>query len=334
MRRIYITQYVMGLAEEYRDNLFNVRSSGFVRPIDGLYDFEMEFRTHNNNYCSKWKDYADYIEAIRVNLSEILVLKPSAFEHYNATHFNMLTEDDLKSKGWKPNATKPFYERIVEIMRYMDVRSKELIPYIEKLGIRTCVYCNSQYTVTVHVDDKNVKGGYQLDHFFPKSKYPFLCISFFNLQPSCGCCNNWKRERKSLFNLYCESLDRDIINPFLIKISEESLVRYMLQQDEHVLEIIFESPDLALLDNHDELFHISKLYENFKDEAEELVWKKKVNNEVFLQQLQTMFEKKFPNLKSSFYRFLYSFYDMECDIHKRPLTKLKQDVAKQLKLIK
>lgn len=334
MRRIYITPYVNELAEDYRKNLFHDRSKAFVMPIDGLKNFEDEFRTHTTGYCPKWNEYADYLKAIRDNFSDILILKPSEFEQYKDDHFNMLTADELTSKAWKPGASKSFYERIVDIMHYKDVRSVELIPYVEKLGLRTCVYCNSQYTVTVHVDEDEVKGGYQLDHFFPKSKYPFLCISFFNLQPSCGCCNNWKRERKGTFSLYCESFEKDTINPFHFKLSEESLVRYMLQQDEHVLEIIFDSTDKDLLANHEELFHITKLYENFKDEAEEMVWKKKVSNEVFLQQLQTMFEKKFPNLKGSFNRYLYGFYDQERDIHKRPLTKMKQDIARQLKLIK
>jgi hypothetical protein len=29
----------------------------------------------------------------------------------------------------------------------------------------------------------------EIDHFYPKDKYPFLAVSFFNLIPSCLTCN-------------------------------------------------------------------------------------------------------------------------------------------------
>ena len=32
----------------------------------------------------------------------------------------------------------------------------------------------------------------QFDHFYNKSKYPLLAISFYNLVPVCGTCNHTK----------------------------------------------------------------------------------------------------------------------------------------------
>lgn len=57
-----------------------------------------------------------------------------------------------------------------------------------KLGIKACVYCNASYTVATDDD----RATFQIDHSYPKSKYPFLCTSFFNLQPSCMHCNQIK----------------------------------------------------------------------------------------------------------------------------------------------
>lgn len=44
----------------------------------------------------------------------------------------------------------------------------------KKLGIKTCVYCNASYAIAT--DDN--KATYQVDHCFPKSKYPFYVLHF------------------------------------------------------------------------------------------------------------------------------------------------------------
>ena len=64
--------------------------------------------------------------------------------------------------------------------------------YIQSLGIRSCPYCNRQFTFSITVSRlkkdgktltlKTIKP--ELDHFFPKSKYPYLAISLYNLIPS------------------------------------------------------------------------------------------------------------------------------------------------------
>lgn len=61
----------------------------------------------------------------------------------------------------------------------------------------TCVYCNRHYIFTV--DAPNLKGKKKqyvtrplFDHWYPKSKYPLLSMSLFNLIPSCHICNSLK----------------------------------------------------------------------------------------------------------------------------------------------
>lgn len=59
----------------------------------------------------------------------------------------------------------------------------------EKIGTRTCVYCNSVYTFTiVDVDGKSISRP-DFDHWLPKEKHPLLSMSFYNLMPSCPYCN-------------------------------------------------------------------------------------------------------------------------------------------------
>lgn len=45
---------------------------------------------------------------------------------------------------------------------------------MKKLGIKACVYCNASYTVATDDD----RATFQIDHSYPKSKYPF-CVRHF-----------------------------------------------------------------------------------------------------------------------------------------------------------
>lgn len=62
--------------------------------------------------------------------------------------------------------------------------------YCKILKIKACPYCNRSY---ISVIDSKAKWRPQLDHFYPKERYPLLRLSIYNLIPSCGQCNFIKR---------------------------------------------------------------------------------------------------------------------------------------------
>jgi 5-methylcytosine-specific restriction endonuclease McrA len=76
-------------------------------------------------------------------------------------------------------------------MRY-DAARFEYYPFALEMDIKSCVYCNAHLAATTKNNNGTYKGTYELDHFYPKSKYPYLCTSFFNLQPCCAHCNESK----------------------------------------------------------------------------------------------------------------------------------------------
>lgn len=61
---------------------------------------------------------------------------------------------------------------------------------VSLLEVNVCPYCGRAFTHTVR---KAGKGGYlrtcQADHYYPKSRYPWLALSIRNLIPVCGPCN-------------------------------------------------------------------------------------------------------------------------------------------------
>lgn len=333
MRRIFIDDKVQEIAQYYKDHLFE-RHRRIAHPKKGLEEFETEIRAGRAT-CPLWSHYADYVKELRMHFDEILLLKPSEFGTWYHRYFDHLNKDMMTDKKWRNKmGDLPFSEHIVNIMRYNTIRSEDMISCVRRLGIKACVYCNAQYTNTVEVeDDGSVKGRYELDHFWPKDEFPFLCISFYNLQPSCSSCNNGKRDKIALFNLYTD--DYDELDPFKFELTAASIVRYMLRQDASVLDVKLKSNNNELLGNHLERFHTEDLYKTYNDELEELVWKYKSFNQAFNDQLVNRFVRLFPRhaTRNDIIRFLYGFYSNKKDVHKRPLTKVKQDVAKQLGMI-
>ena len=60
--------------------------------------------------------------------------------------------------------------------------------FLDLIGIDTCVYCNRNYTINLTKTHARA----ELDHWFPKTDFPLLALSFYNLIPSCATCNSIK----------------------------------------------------------------------------------------------------------------------------------------------
>lgn len=335
MRRIQIDDRIRGFADDYSTNLFKNRNKNFVSPLDRLADLKKSLSNR------KYKKYCDYIDNIITYYSEINKLIPERYKEFYEEHFKILTEDQLnktiKIKGKK----MAFYEWIVWAMRYDDVRASEFIPYVNQLGIKACVYCNSQFAITV--DDGTTADRhalYELDHYMPKSKYPFLCTSFYNLQPTCSCCNKTKSDdtKYEWFNLF--TTHEDELDPFVFKLNDESEAKYWLSHDKKEIEVELtnsasaKDSDKKQLDSEIKKLRINEIYAQHNDAIEELLWKTRIYDDNFLQVLREEFSSLgFGEDDSEIKRFILGSYPNDEDIHKRPLAKVSQDVAKQIGLL-
>ena len=331
MKRILITPEIEQMVDNFSTTLF----VGGKKPKDNLLLLETILRAKRTGI-----KYADYVHEIYDNYTDILKLKPSEFEYYKTNHFSSLTDDELKApvpgfSRMKEIGKKKFYELVVKAMQYKELQKKDIRPYIRKLGIKTCVYCNAQYAVTTS-KNKGQRVTYQLDHFKPQSEYPVLCTSFFNLQPSCVHCNQSKSNNPALFGLYTE--DHNDLYPFLFHVDRKSIIKYMLSHNCENLNIKLDvkprnSQNMRLLKNHQDRFHIDKIYSEFTDVAEDIIWKAKIYNKTYRDQLIREFKKLFPYGIIDFPRFFYGFYTNKEETLKRPLTKLMQDFAKEMGLL-
>ena len=86
-----------------------------------------------------------------------------------------------------------------------------------EINLKFCPYCN-EIAVPVIVRTNGLTGQQkdmallQLDHFYPRSRFPFLSLSFFNLIPGCSICNGVLKGEKdfdidSHFNPFHRRLD-------------------------------------------------------------------------------------------------------------------------------
>ena len=57
------------------------------------------------------------------------------------------------------------------------------------IGIEICPYCQRNY-ISSYEENNDEKTTADLDHFYPKSLYPFLALSLYNFIPSCQICNS------------------------------------------------------------------------------------------------------------------------------------------------
>lgn len=322
MRRILIDEKVKKTARKYAMNLFKKRADNFEKPLTRL-------KKLSESLCKKEQvPYKLYVDNVISFYDEIILLKPNEFEKFKKEKFNMLKDNQLSVLIPGFPKAKKFYEAVVDSMRYDEVQKAEIRPYMKELGLNTCVYCNASYAVAT--DDR--KATFQVDHWLPKSEYPFLCISFFNLYPACMHCNQLKSKKTTCnFCLYTDN--SDLLDPFKFSIDDKSIIKYMLFNNADLLKVNLKSDKFPKdAEEHFNSFYLGGLYSQFSDEIEEIVWKAKIYNESYRNQLLAAYNKKFPFNMHAFKRFYLGFYPDAKDVHKRPLTLLKQSIAKEMGL--
>ena len=77
------------------------------------------------------------------------------------------------------------------------------------IGIEICPYCQRNY-ISSYEENNDEKTTADLDHFYPKSLYPFLALSLYNFIPSCQICNSRFKGNKDTCDsvyLYEEGFD-------------------------------------------------------------------------------------------------------------------------------
>lgn len=208
----------------------------------------------------------------------------------------------------------------------------------ERLGVRTCLYCNRNYTITVikgtRRTDKITRP--EFDHFFDKGRNPLLALSIYNLIPSCKICNSSLKGRRQ-FNL------KNNLHPYLDNAAGSYRFKYKPHDTKAILgetanleiEIEIDKSDRAAerkITNSKKLFKLEEIFSAHTEELKDLFDIKHRYSQRYFEELF----KRYETLGLSYdevYKTVFGTYHEETDFSKRPFSKLKKDILKELGII-
>lgn len=332
MRRILIDDNVERLANAYLEDLLDKSKTGWREmPKSRLM---MIYRCLKDGQ----EHLKCYVSLLMSLYERIIVLRSECFDEFHQRYFSQW-DDDLGTEVTVKKKSMTLSDAVQWALRYDDLQHSFIPSHIKDVGIRTCIYCNEKSVASAsRIDrDGNIETmtRYQIDHFYPQSKYPYLSTSFFNLQPSCDTCNNWKSNDWSQFNLFtCDAGKQDVFH-FSIG-DDDQVLNALINHDANHLQIRLESDEKGLLVNHDSLFHVESIYQNnHRKDALRIMDILYNQNNSYVKSIKDalgLFVSITDENIMDEYFSLFGFDMYKNLVHMRPLNKLAQDIVEFYKL--
>ena len=305
--------------QDILDNFFEVQKVEILRRIRAIKS-QSYIKMNKKKYrvTKLIKSLLDDFED-EVKLKSLLLAKPDELIKIIQKYES---DKNLKKARYTKEALHKILYRIFVEYGYNNI---DKLKFIDNINLGSCPYCNRNYILTI-----NKKGSIkpEIDHFYPKSLYPYLACSYFNLIPSCPTCNGFgAKEARDTFYVY------PISNPYTIKSIDFkfSIRPYKVDFIDNVKNehYNFDDFDIDVYGNKDNLyiFHLEDLYKQHKDIVLELLVKKAYYPKSYIKELSS-----FGFSEDEIYRYLFSNYKQEKDLHKRPLSKLIKDISSELGL--
>ena len=226
-----------------------------------------------------------------------------------------LTLTDLEKTNIKSFFLQTGYEGFQE--KY----SKE---FLDLIGVDTCVYCNRNYTINITKNHSRA----ELDHWFPKTQFPLLSLSFYNLIPSCHSCNHIKGNPK----IDWDNALNEYIHPYFKENNEGFSFDFFYNKSLDRLNVETKSFKKSTKTDETLIFNKTKDIYNSHSEKElrDLV---NLRYKYSKNYIKILSEDTFKNLKISkdeIYRTIFGIEINENDFHKRPFSKFKKDIIDKL----
>lgn len=203
--------------------------------------------------------------------------------------------------------------------------------WAQRIGVTTCPYCNRSYIFT------SSKSGTrpQYDHYFPKSKYPYLALSMYNLIPCCSICNGLKRDvdtcQTPIVYPYKDSYGRQVSFEAASRESDDITV-WLGAAEEYQIKIKYSDeidPELKCkIGQAVTLFKLEDLYSKHSDYIRDILRTAYIYNDDYFEGLAVQYSNLFHS-KQEAQDFVFFNYLDEADWGKRVLAKLTHDIAEE-----
>lgn len=196
---------------------------------------------------------------------------------------------------------------------------------IQSTNISVCPYCNENYIL--NRGEKHTSA--QLDYFFDKSDNPLFSICLYNLIPCCYACNHIKSNKPINVSPFNESIDRE-----QLRISfEPSSADFITNKSSMAVNFLAHGDDGQKILDDLKLLNIYTSYQSHNDYLNELIKKAYIYNDSRIKELYDLLGNTVAS-KEELYRLIFGNYIDYSNINSRPLSKLTQDILKELKIIK
>jgi hypothetical protein len=279
-------------------------------------------KTHLNNSRTKY-NYDDIDNWFKINgthlsFEDAILADMEQLPRIKNAYYGSPITDEIKYI--RDNLYSSYFANSSNYMIDTEYNAAKLV---QKLEIVVCPYCNRNFINNVTYANRGLKRTSQMDHYYPKEKYPFLAMSFYNLIPSCSSCNHIKSNKTIYFSPYDKRFNSSDLLRFNFNIRSINFIH-----DTNYLEVTITAINKRIISNIN-TFKLESQYKMHKDIVQELFKKKLIYAGTKLNEIQKDFEGLFSD-EDEMKRTIFGNYLSENDIHKRPLSKLISDIYNEM----
>ncbi|GHU55910.1 hypothetical protein FACS189411_05310 [Bacteroidia bacterium] len=255
------------------------------------------------------------------NLKQIIVGKPDELWQINNDFVAIKQRKSIKNELKKIFNYQSFVSKTGKYNAYN---------LAENLNIRVCLYCNRDYTLTIKKNRKGITRP-EFDHFFDKDSNPLLALSIYNLVPSCHICNSTLKGTAK-FDL------KNHVHPYI----DDCLEHYRYSYKPHdVNAVLGNTANLEIeiktavpkVRNTANIFELENILNGYKEEIRDLFDIRYRFSKSYLEQLFNTYKDLGVSYEEA-YRIAFGVHYTEIDFEKRPFSKLKKDILKELGVVK
>lgn len=238
---------------------------------------------------------------------------------------------EMFARQFGPFTLKESNKLLDKVFRYTNFSNRKVVNEIlREMEVPVCPYCNRLYITVL----KRKKVRPQLDHFFPKSRYPYLALCLYNLIPSCSVCNQAKSDLDSLYEPllypYEEEFGEDVV--FALKLKNQDDFVQKMRGDSSKIQVHIDRSSSKLkpkVDQQVERLHLTELYNKHGDYIADILKSYHINTEARVMELLQCFPDLFTTREEV--RSLMFMSDISRERWgRRPLAKLTHDICLEL----
>ena len=186
----------------------------FLRMYECTWQFLTKYSQEANLrklLCGDWNEHLSIIREVSQLFPNLSWQNSMTKGEYDLGHYAIYGKD---------NDGNDIVEDFNEIMRWLFVEQMydgdrngvhlDKTAFVRERGLEVCPYCGRMFIDMAEVENSVSKP--YIDHFLPKSKYPFLAMSYMNLIPGCNVCNE-ASNKGTLDPLIHPALEPLLLNP-------------------------------------------------------------------------------------------------------------------------